>query len=143
MKLDIKQIDNIIPQKYPFLLIDQIEDLVPGKKVVGVKNVSMDEPFFEGHFPGDPIMPGVLVIEAMAQTGMFLYYDPDQKEQKISFFLGAIKDVRFFKPVVPGDILKINVEPLRLAEDSAYVKGEVLSGDEKVATGEFIFVRKK
>lgn len=141
--LDINQIKNAIPQRYPMLFIDEIIELDPGKRVVGIKHVTIKEPFFQGHFPNEPIMPGTLVIEAMAQTSTFLFYQADQKPQKLNFYLGIVKDVRFFKPVLPESELKIIAEPVRLAEDTAYVKVKATVKDENVSTGELVFVRKK
>ena len=143
ISLDIGKIIEIIPQRYPMLLIDKITELEPGKRVVATKNVTINEPFFEGHFPGEPIMPGCMIIEAMAQTSTFLFYEKDKTKQKLNFFLGAVKDVRFFKPVFPGDILKLTAETMRLAEDSAYVKVKATVGEENISTGEMIFVRRK
>lgn len=125
------------------LLIDEIAEIDPGKRVVGFKHITGMEPFFKGHFPGEPIMPGTLIIEAMAQVSTFLFYQPDKKSQKLNFYLGVVKDIRFLKPVLPRAELKITAEPLRLAEDSAYVKVEASVNDEIVSKGELVFVRRK
>ncbi|GFO65529.1 3-hydroxyacyl-ACP dehydratase FabZ [Geomonas paludis] len=110
--LDIVQIMEILPHRYPFLLIDKVLELEPGKRVVAMKNVTMNEPFFQGHFPGFPVMPGVLIIEAMAQSAAILAYTAmaDAKD-KVSYFM-AIDNARFRKPVKPGDTLRIEVETL-------------------------------
>lgn len=111
--LDIVQIMEILPHRYPFLLIDKVIDLEPGKRIVAIKNVTMNEPFFQGHFPGFPVMPGVLIIEAMAQaaaTMAYLSVGGDGKD-KVSYFM-AIDNARFRKPVKPGDTLRIEVETL-------------------------------
>ena len=141
--LDINQIKNLIPQRYPILLIDKIIDLEPGRRVIAIKNVSINEPFFEGHFPDEPIMPGTSIIEAMAQASTFLVYEPEKKEQKLNFFLGVVKDARFFKTVLPGDELKIISEAVRVTEDNVYAKVKATVKDETISTGEFVFVRRK
>lgn len=140
--LDIRKIKEAIPQRYPMLLIDKIIELDPGRRVVGSKQVTINEPFFQGHFPDNPIMPGTLIIEAMAQTSTFLFYNPGG-QSKLNFYLGIVKDVRFYRPVVPGDELRITAEPLRLSEDTAYVKVKASVNDEKASEGELVFVRRK
>lgn len=142
MNLDVNQIMKSISQRYPMLYIDRIIDLEIGKRVVAIKNVTINEQFFQGHFPQEPIMPGTLIIEAMAQAATFLFYEPD-KEQKLNFYLGIVKDIRFLKPVVPGDQLKIEAQSVRLAEDSAYVKVIATVAEQKVCEGELVFVRRK
>ena len=111
--LDIVQIMELLPHRYPFLLIDRIVELEPGKRVVGIKNVTMNEPFFQGHFPGFPVMPGVLIIESMAQCAAILAYNSvgDEAKEKVSYFM-SIDNARFRKPVKPGDTLRIEVETL-------------------------------
>ena len=111
--LDIVQIMEILPHRYPFLLIDKVLELEAGKRVVAMKNVTMNEPFFQGHFPGFPVMPGVLIIEAMAQSAAILAYTAmgEGAKEKVSYFM-AIDNARFRKPVKPGDTLRIEVETL-------------------------------
>jgi len=110
MKLDSLQIMNILPHRYPFLLVDRIEELIEGKRVVGIKNVTINEPFFQGHFPGHPVMPGVLIIEAMAQVGgVFAIISDKIGPDKVTYFAG-IDNARFRRPVVPGDVLRIELE---------------------------------
>ena len=143
MNLAISQIMQSISQRYPMLFIDEIIELELAKRVVAIKNVTINEQFFQGHFPEAPIMPGTLIIEAMAQASMFLFYKPENKSQKLNFYLGVIKDVRFLKPVVPGNQLRIEAQSVRLSEDSAYVKATVTVKDTKVCEGELVFVRRK
>lgn len=108
--LDIVQIQNLLPHRYPFLLVDCVIDYQPGTSVTAIKNVSINEPFFQGHFEGWPIMPGVLIIEAMAQAGGILYYlSSEDIEPGQLFYLVAVDQARFRRPVVPGDQLQMDV----------------------------------
>jgi len=125
------------------LLVDEIIELDPGKRVVAIKHITGDEVFFQGHFPGEPIMPGTLIIEAMAQASTFLFYEPDKGFQKLNFYLGVVKDARFLKTVLPKVDLRVTAEPMRLAEDSAYVKVEATVNSEVVSKAELVFVRRK
>ncbi len=111
--LDINQIQSILPHRYPFLLVDRIVAVEEGRKVVGIKNVSVNEPFFQGHYPGYPVMPGVLIIEAMAQVGATLLLLMPEFAGKIPLFAGIDK-ARFRRQVVPGDRLRIEVEIRKL-----------------------------
>ena len=112
--MDIKEIVRLLPHRYPFLLVDRILEGEKGKSMVGLKNVSMNEPFFQGHFPSDPIMPGVLILEGMAQVGGILafYSIPEMIGEKLIYFAGIDK-VRFRRPVVPGDQLIYEMEVLK------------------------------
>ena len=112
---DIVSIMRRLPHRYPFLLIDRITELIPGKRVVAIKNVTINEPFFQGHFPNEPIMPGVLIVEAMAQAGGVLAWETaDKKDSKqMTFYFTAMDKVRFRKPVVPGDQLVFEVVLLK------------------------------
>lgn len=136
--LDIKEIMSIIPHRYPFLLIDRIVEFEEKKRIVGIKNVTINEPFFQGHFPGVPIMPGVLIIEAMAQTGgvLLLHSVPD-RDQKLIYFMG-IQNAKFRKPVVPGDTLKLEMEVLNLRSWTCKLKGVARVGDDVVAEAELM-----
>ena len=111
--LDIVQIMELLPHRYPFLLVDKVLEVEQGKRIVAIKNVTMNEPFFQGHFPGFPVMPGVLIIEAMAQVAAIMAYLTSGKDagDKVSYFM-AIDKARFRKPVKPGDTLRIEVETL-------------------------------
>jgi UDP-3-O-[3-hydroxymyristoyl] N-acetylglucosamine deacetylase/3-hydroxyacyl-[acyl-carrier-protein] dehydratase len=138
-QLDIDAIRKILPHRYPFLLIDRIIDLEVGSKVVAIKNVTINEPFFQGHFPGHPIMPGVLIIEAMAQAGAVLLLDAvKDPEDKIAYFMGIDK-VRFRKPVLPGDQIRfeLEMEKFRLSRckmtGKAYVDGQLVAEGELMA----------
>jgi len=108
--LDINEIMQILPHRYPFLLVDRITEMEPGKRIVGLKNVTINEPFFPGHFPGHPVMPGVLIIEAMAQVGGILAYlsSDEATRSKVTYFMG-IDNARFRKPVTPGDQLRLEL----------------------------------
>ncbi|WP_173918599.1 3-hydroxyacyl-ACP dehydratase FabZ [Halobacillus sp. Marseille-Q1614] len=128
--LDIQQIKEIIPHRYPFLLIDQVEEIEEGKRAVGYKNVTMNEPFFQGHFPDYPVMPGVLITEALAQMGAVAMLKKEENQGKLAFFTGIDK-CRFKRQVKPGDRLKLEVEIIRLkgpigkGKATATVDGEV------------------
>lgn len=110
MQLDINEIMKILPHRYPFLMVDRIIEMEPGVRCVGIKNITINEPFFQGHFPGHPVMPGVLIIEAMAQVaGIMAYLASDEEiRAKVTYFM-AIDNARFRKPVSPGDQLRIEV----------------------------------
>lgn len=111
--LDIEQIKEIIPHRYPFLLVDKIVEMEDNKRVVGIKNVTVNEPFFEGHFPEYPVMPGVLIIEALAQVGAVAVLGMEQNKGKIAFLAGVDK-CRFKRQVKPGDQLRLEVEIIRM-----------------------------
>ena len=114
LPLDYTAIERILPHRYPFLLVDRITELEPDKRIVGIKNVTVNEPFFQGHFPGHPIMPGVLIVEAMAQTAAVLVVSTygQESEGKLVYFM-SIDDVRFRRPVFPGDRLELHVEKVQ------------------------------
>jgi 3-hydroxyacyl-[acyl-carrier-protein] dehydratase len=137
--IDIKEIMAILPHAYPFLLVDRIVEIEPGKRVVGIKNVTYNEPFFPGHFPGRPIMPGVLIVEAMAQTAGVLIFNslPEEDHKKMVFFLG-IDNVRFRKPVIPGDQLRMELEITRHRQSIWGVKGKALVDGNVVAEGDLM-----
>ncbi len=114
IELDTLQIQNLLPHRYPFLLIDRVTECQPGSSVTAIKNVTINEPFFQGHFEGRPIMPGVLIIEAMAQAGGILYYlSSDDLEAGQLFYLVAVDQARFRRPVLPGDQLQLDVSVVR------------------------------
>ena len=136
MDLDIKKLLEIIPHRYPFLLVDKITEL-DEDKIVGIKNVTINEPFFQGHFPGDPIMPGVLIAESMAQVGgVLLLNKVEDPEGKLVYFLRMDK-VRFRKPVRPGDTLRNELKLLKYRSGLCVMSGKAYVGDTLVAEGEF------
>ena len=136
--LDINEILKALPHRYPFLLVDRILEWEKEKRIVGIKNVTINEPFFAGHFPGRPIMPGVLIIEAMAQMGgVLLLQDHDLKEKGLVYLVG-IDNAKFRKIVIPGDQLKITVEVLRYKYTICKMRGEAHVNDSLVAEAEFL-----
>jgi 3-hydroxyacyl-[acyl-carrier-protein] dehydratase len=143
--LGIKEILNTLPHRYPFLLVDRIEKMVPGQEIVGLKNVTMNEPFFTGHFPDNPIMPGVLIIEALAQVGGVLAYQSSTEDSAGTalYFMG-IDRARFRKPVVPGDQLRLHLTMLRqMSRPTGRIfkmRGEAFVGESLVAEAELMAV---
>ena len=122
--MDVVAIQGILPHRYPFLLVDRILEIEPGKRIVGIKNVTFNEEFFQGHFPGKPVMPGVLIIEAMAQVGgVLLLMDVENRQDKLVYFMG-IDEARFRRPVVPGDQIRFELEVLRLKASVCKLQGK-------------------
>lgn len=137
--LDINEIKKIIPHRYPFLLVDKITELEEGKSAVGYKNVTANEYFFNGHFPEEPVMPGVLIIEALAQVGAVAILSKEEFKGKIAYF-GGINKAKFRKKVIPGDVLKLNIELTKI-KGVAGVGKAVATVDGKVAAeAELLFV---
>ena len=134
--MNIQEIVAILPHRYPLLLVDRVLSFEAGKKMVALKNVTINEPFFQGHFPGHPIMPGVLIIESMAQVGGVLAYKSAKgKEGQLVYFLGIDK-AKFRKPVLPGDQLRIEIEVLRQRPPYWKLKGMAYVEDQLVAEAE-------
>jgi 3-hydroxyacyl-[acyl-carrier-protein] dehydratase len=132
------EIRALIPHRYPFLLVDRIDELEPGVRAVGIKNVTQNEPFFEGHFPDYPVMPGVLIIEAMAQVGAVGVMAGGEHKEKLALFAG-IDGVRFRRQVLPGDVLRMEVRIERLKGRVGRGRGRAEVGGERVCDAELMF----
>ena len=132
------EIRALIPHRYPFLLVDRIEELEPGLRAVGIKSVTQNEPYFQGHFPDYPVMPGVLVVEAMAQVGAVGVMAGGEHSEKLALFAG-IDGVRFRRQVLPGDVLRMEVEIERLKGRVGRGMGRATVGDERVCEAELMF----
>lgn len=137
--LTIKEIMEIIPHRPPFLLVDRIDELEPGKHAVGRKCVSMNEPFFVGHFPGEPVMPGVLVMEALAQVGAVICLSLEQNKGKTAYF-GGVSKARFRHKVVPGDVLTLEVDIVKCKGPVGVGMAKAYDGDKIFAEGEITFM---
>lgn len=138
-ELDVNQIKSIIPHRYPFLLVDKILELEPGNRAVGIKNVTAGEPFFQGHFPDYPVMPGVLIIEAMAQVGAVAVLSMPEFAGRLAFFAGIDK-AKFRRQVKPGDTLRLEVEMLKFRSGMGKAKGVAKVEGELAAEAELTFV---
>jgi 3-hydroxyacyl-[acyl-carrier-protein] dehydratase len=136
--LGAAEIRELIPHRYPFLLVDRIEEVEPGVRAVGVKNVSQNEPFFQGHFPDYPVMPGVLIVEALAQVGAVGVMGVEEYRDKLALFAG-IDGVRFRRQVVPGDVLRMEVEIERLKGRVGRGKGRATVEGERVCEAALMF----
>lgn len=136
--MNIDEIQKYLPHRYPMLLVDRVLELEPGKRCVGIKNVTMNESFFQGHYPGMPIMPGVLILEAMAQAGAMLLLS-DETYQGMVPVIGAIDDVKFRRPVIPGDQLRTTVELLRFRSGVGRIRASATVQGEPVAEMELTF----
>lgn len=135
--IDINEILKILPHRYPFLLVDKVAEFEAGKRAKGIKNVTINEPFFQGHFPGHPIMPGVLIIEAMAQVGGVLAFKSSNVANKAVYFMGIDK-ARFRKPVLPGDRLELVLEVTKSRGSIWAFKGEAFVDGNLVAEAELM-----
>jgi 3-hydroxyacyl-[acyl-carrier-protein] dehydratase len=137
--IEHQEILKLLPHRYPFLLIDRVTEVQPGQKLVGYKNVTFNEPFFNGHFPGHPVMPGVLILEALAQACALLAYKTEgmDPEKKVTYLM-AIDNAKFRRPVVPGDRLQLEVEVVKHKGAIWKQKGTATVDGQKVAEGEFL-----
>ena len=140
MEYDVRKIMTFLPHRYPFLLVDRILDLVPGERVTAIKNVTFNEPFFQGHFPGAPVMPGVLIVEAMGQAGGVLAYEsnPEENPSQFLIYLMGLDKVKFRKPVVPGDQLIMELTILKQRGRTVKMGGVSKVDDKIVAEAELM-----
>lgn len=136
--LDINRIKELLPHRYPFLLVDRVVELEPGKRAVALKNVTVNEPFFAGHFPDYPVMPGVLIVEALAQVAAVTVLSLEEYRDKLPLFAGIDK-TRFRRQVVPGDVLRLEVEILQLRGKVGKCRGTAYVGPDRVAEAELLF----
>jgi 3-hydroxyacyl-[acyl-carrier-protein] dehydratase len=136
--IDCQEIMRILPHRYPFLLVDRLSELEPGKRAVGWKNVTINEPFLQGHFPGNPVMPGVLILEALAQVGACALLSLEQYRGSIALFAG-LDHVRFKRVVVPGDQLRLETELVKLKLTIGKAQAKAFVGEELAAEGELLF----
>lgn len=139
--MDIQQIKETIPHRYPFLLVDKVTEIEEGNRVTGLKNVTINEPFFQGHFPDYPVMPGVLILEALAQVGAIAVLGMEENKGKIGFLAGVDK-CRFKRQVVPGDTLELEVEILRMKGPIGKGKGIATVNGEVACQAEITFAIK-
>ena len=133
--MDVREIQSILPHRYPFLMVDRILEMEPGKKAVGIKNITINEPFFTGHFPGNPIMPGVLIVEAMAQVAGIMAFRSGVEGDTVYFM--SIERAKFRKPVVPGDQLRLVITTLQQRGNVWKFSGEAAVDGKVVAEAEF------
>jgi len=139
MEIDIRDIQKIIPHRYPFLLIDKIIECKPNEKLIALKNVSVNEEFFVGHFPQEKVMPGVLIVEAMAQAGcVYYYYSKNMQGKDLTYYLAKVS-AKFKKPVVPGDQLIIELKTIKLMSKVGFLKAVAYVNEEVVAEAEIGF----
>jgi 3-hydroxyacyl-[acyl-carrier-protein] dehydratase len=143
MQLGIQEIKKILPHRFPFLLIDRVVDLKPNEKLIAIKNVSTNEHFFEGHFPNEKVMPGVLIIEAMAQAGcIYFYFSRNLQGKDLYYYLGKVT-AKFMAPVVPGDQLKIEVTTVKFLKNTGIVETKAFVNEKLVAEAQIVFSTKE
>ena len=139
MELGIYEIQQIIPHRYPFLMLDRVIEVIPNERLIAFKNVSVNENFFAGHFPDEKVMPGVLIIEAMAQAAcIYFYYSKKKLGKKLKYYLGKTA-IQFYEFVIPGDQLFVEITTAKLTENLGFVKAKALVGSKKAAEGDIIF----
>lgn len=140
--LNFEEIKAIIPQRFPFLMLDRVVELIPGKRVVGIKNLTGNEWFYQGHFPARAITPGAMILEAIAQAGIVFFHTYGSTADNVTYLLGSAK-IRFLKPVLPGSQLRIEVTPIKLISNAGILSGQVSVDGEVVAKGEFALSTKR
>ncbi len=140
-QLDFEQIKQIIPQRFPFLMIDRVVEIEPGTRVVGLKNLTGNEWFYQGHFPKKAVTPGAMICEAIAQTGIVFFHAAQPEHGDVTYLLGSLK-IRFLEPVWPGDQLRIEVIPIKLTSRAGILNAEVKVENRVVAKGEFALAAK-
>ncbi len=140
-QLDFEQIKEIIPQRFPFLMLDRVVDIEPGVYVVGIKNLTGNEWFYQGHFPGKAITPGAMISEAIAQTGIIFFHTARPTLRDVTYLLASFR-VRFLSPVWPGDQMRIKVVPIRLMQGSGILSAEVSVDGRQVVKGQFGLIAK-
>jgi len=139
MELNIRQIQEIIPHRFPFLMIDKVIELEPNVKLTALKNVSVNEAHFVGHFPDEKVMPGVLIVEAMAQAGcIYFYYSKNLHGKSLIYYLAKV-EAKFLKPVTPGDQLRLEVTTVKMMSKAGFLKTQAFVGDQLVADAEIGF----
>ena len=139
MELNTSEIQKIIPHRYPFLLIDKVTELIPNQKLIAIKNVSVNENFFVGHFPQEKIMPGVLIVEAMSQAAcVYFYYSKNLHGKNLIYYLAKV-NARFFHPVVPGDQLKFEITTVKMLPSAGFLKAQALVKEKLVCEAEIGF----
>lgn len=140
-QLDFEQVKEIIPQRFPFLMLDRVVEIEPGIRVVGIKNLTGNEWFYQGHFPKRAITPGAMLSEAIAQTGIVFFYVTQPNQKDITYLLGSLK-LRFREPVFPGDQLCIEVTPVKVLSNAAILNGKITVDGRLVVNGEFTLAAK-